>query len=59
MKGYDPAGSYSSCYVMVDDIDPLYADFRAGLKPAMGRIPTRGIPRIGASGTCRTASASS
>lgn len=48
MKGYDPAGSYSSCYVMVDDIDPLYADFRAGLKLALGRIPTRGIPRIGA-----------
>lgn len=48
MKGYDPAGSYSSCYVMVDDIDPLYADFRAGLKRALGRIPTRGIPRVGA-----------
>ena len=48
MKGYDPAGSYSTCYVLVADIDPLYADFRARLKQAMGRVPTRGIPRIGA-----------
>jgi hypothetical protein len=48
MKGYDPAGSYSTCYVLVADIDPLYADFRTRLKQALGRIPTRGIPRIGA-----------
>lgn len=50
MKGYDPAASYSTCYVMVADIDPLYADFRARLKQALGRVPTRGIPRIGALG---------
>ena len=48
MKGYDPASSYSTCYVMVADIDPLYEDFRARLKQALGRVPTRGIPRIGA-----------
>jgi len=48
MKGYEPATSYSTCYVLVADIDALYADFRAGLKQALGRIPTRGIPRIGA-----------
>lgn len=47
MKGYDPAGSYSTCYVMTPDIDTLYAEFRAGLKQARGRIPTRGIPRLG------------
>lgn len=48
MKGYEPASSYSSCYVMVNDIDALYAAFRDGLKRSLGRIPTRGIPRIGA-----------
>jgi catechol 2,3-dioxygenase-like lactoylglutathione lyase family enzyme len=47
MKGYDPAGSYSTCYVLVTEIDALYAAFRAGLKRTLGRIPTRGIPRIG------------
>jgi hypothetical protein len=47
MKGYDPAGSYSSCYVYVTEIDELYAAFRAGLRRSLGRVPTRGIPRIG------------
>lgn len=47
MKGYDPAASYSTCYVMVTAIDALYAAFRDGLKRSLGRIPTRGIPRIG------------
>ena len=47
MKGYDPATSYSTCYVMVTDIDRLYAEFREGLKRSLGRIPLRGIPRIG------------
>ena len=42
-----PKDSYSSCYVIVRDIDPLYADFRAQLKRTLGRVPTRGIPRIG------------
>ena len=50
MKGYEPAESYSTCYVLVSDIDRLYAEFRAGLKTALGRIPSRGIPRIGALG---------
>lgn len=30
-----------------DDVDALYAAFRAGLKEAYGRIPTRGLPRLG------------
>jgi catechol 2,3-dioxygenase-like lactoylglutathione lyase family enzyme len=50
MKGYEPADSYSTCYVMVSDVDRLYADFRAGLKAWLGRVPTRGVPRLGALG---------
>ena len=50
LKGYEPADSYSTCYVMVSNVDELYADFRASLKQALGRIPSRGIPRIGALG---------
>ena len=50
MKGYEPADSYSTCYVLVSDVDRLYAEFRAGLKGALGRVPSRGIPRIGALG---------
>ncbi len=50
LNGYEPANSYSTCYVMVSNVDEVYADFRAGLKQALGRIPSRGIPRIGAIG---------
>ncbi|MGW7272150.1 bleomycin resistance protein [Streptomyces sp. NPDC054864] len=48
MKGYDPKASISACYVITDDVDTLHASFRAGLKQTLGRIPTRGLPRIGA-----------
>ncbi|MBA2808198.1 VOC family protein [Streptomyces sp. KM273126] len=47
MRRYEPARSYSTCYVVTDDVDALYAAFRAGLKAAYGKIPTRGLPRLG------------
>ncbi|MFJ3100502.1 bleomycin resistance protein [Streptomyces sp. NPDC086835] len=47
MKGYDPAESYSGCYIVTDDVDGLYATFRDGLKAAYGKIPCHGLPRIG------------
>ncbi|MFH8579612.1 VOC family protein [Streptomyces zaomyceticus] len=48
LKQYDPASSISTCYVVTDDVDGLHEAFRTGLKAAYGRIPTRGLPRIGA-----------
>ncbi|MDJ1130493.1 bleomycin resistance protein [Streptomyces iconiensis] len=48
MKHYDPSASYSTCCVQTDNVDALHTAFRAGLKAAYGRIPTRGLPRIGA-----------
>ncbi|MFF3031294.1 bleomycin resistance protein [Streptomyces rubiginosohelvolus] len=47
MKEYDPASSHSGCYVLTEDVDSLHAAFRSGLKAAYGRVPTRGLPRIG------------
>ncbi|MGW6732403.1 bleomycin resistance protein [Streptomyces sp. NPDC055013] len=47
MKQYEPAESFSTCYVQTDDVAGLHAAFRAGLKAAYGRIPTRSLPRIG------------
>ncbi|MGH3776342.1 MAG: bleomycin resistance protein [Pseudonocardiaceae bacterium] len=47
LRSVDPAASMSTCYVVTDRVDELYAAFRAGLKQALGKIPTRGIPRIG------------
>ncbi|MFJ5266641.1 bleomycin resistance protein [Streptomyces sp. NPDC088387] len=46
-KSVVPAESWSTCYVVTDRVDELYAAFRAALKAAYGRIPTRGVPRIG------------
>ncbi|MFF3396172.1 bleomycin resistance protein [Streptomyces sp. NPDC002669] len=48
MKLYDPAGSYSTCLVATEDVDELHEEFRAGLKAAYGKVPVRGLPRIGA-----------
>ncbi|MGW1993681.1 VOC family protein [Embleya sp. NPDC001921] len=47
LKRYEPAESYSTCYIHTADVDGLYEAFRAGLKATYGRIPTRGLPRIG------------
>ncbi|QFQ97105.1 VOC family protein [Streptomyces phaeolivaceus] len=47
LRAYDPAASVSTCYVITDDVDALYAAFRAGLRETYGRIPTRGLPRLG------------
>ncbi|MFI1651362.1 bleomycin resistance protein [Streptomyces avidinii] len=47
LKQYEPAESISTCYVVTDDVDGLHHAFRAGLKAAYGRVPTRGLPRIG------------
>jgi hypothetical protein len=46
-KAHDPATAYNTCYVTTDDVDILYEAFRAGLKQSLGRIPLRGLPRIG------------
>ncbi|MFE0178993.1 bleomycin resistance protein [Streptomyces sp. NPDC059002] len=47
VKGYDPKASYSGCYVLTDDVEALHTAFRAGLKATYGKIPSRGLPRIG------------
>ncbi|MFF5359590.1 bleomycin resistance protein [Streptomyces scabiei] len=47
LKSFDPAQSFSTCYVVTDDVDGLYTAFRAGLRETYGRIPTRGLPRLG------------
>ncbi|MBE1532399.1 bleomycin resistance protein [Actinomadura algeriensis] len=45
-KKHDPAASMHMCYVVTDDVNALYESFRSGLKEALGRIPTRGLPRV-------------
>ncbi|MGI5352085.1 bleomycin resistance protein [Streptomyces sp. CA-250714] len=47
MRQYEPTESYSTCAIRTDDVDGLHETFRSGLKTAYGRVPTRGLPRIG------------
>jgi catechol 2,3-dioxygenase-like lactoylglutathione lyase family enzyme len=47
MKAYDPAQSYSTCYISTTDVDALYDAFSNGLRATLGKLPTRGLPRIG------------
>ncbi|TLQ45438.1 bleomycin resistance protein [Streptomyces marianii] len=47
MKQYEPAESFSTCIVQTDDVDGLHEIFRSRLKAAYGRVPNRGLPRIG------------
>ncbi|GAA2443462.1 hypothetical protein GCM10010191_70010 [Actinomadura vinacea] len=46
-KQHDPAASMHMCYVGTADVDALHEAFRAGLKAHFGRIPSRGLPRLG------------
>lgn len=46
MRGYEPAQSYSTCYVLTTDVDELYRAFAAGLRSEYGKLPSSGIPRV-------------
>jgi hypothetical protein len=46
LKQLAPEANFSTCYLIVDDIDTLYANCRAGLKGLYGKLPLKGIPRI-------------
>jgi catechol 2,3-dioxygenase-like lactoylglutathione lyase family enzyme len=46
MKGYDPAQSYSTCFVLVPDLAELHLEFSNGLRGHYGKLPVAGIPRI-------------
>lgn len=47
MKGFDPAESLDGCYILTDAVETMHDEFRRGLKSCYGKIPSRGIPRIG------------
>ncbi|RKH56827.1 bleomycin resistance protein [Corallococcus llansteffanensis] len=46
LKGLDPLKAFSSCLIIVDEVEDLHARFVAALKKAYGRIPLRGVPRV-------------
>lgn len=46
LKGLDPQTAFSTCVVIVPDVERLHATFAQGLCAALGKLPTAGIPRI-------------
>jgi catechol 2,3-dioxygenase-like lactoylglutathione lyase family enzyme len=45
-KGFVPAENYSTCIVLVPDVDSLYAQFAAGMRQHYGKLLSAGIPRV-------------
>jgi hypothetical protein len=46
LKQLQPEANFSTCYLIVQNIDALYESFTQGLKKQFGKIPVKGIPRI-------------
>ncbi|WP_433284976.1 VOC family protein [Micromonospora sp. CA-244673] len=46
MPEFDPATSYGSCLVLVDDIVAIHRDFAAGMRAAYGKVLVSGVPRM-------------
>ncbi|WP_437805906.1 hypothetical protein [Sorangium sp. So ce1078] len=46
LKKLDPRESYSTCLVLVTDVERLHGTFAEGLRQAYGKVPIAGFPRI-------------
>ncbi|UJW34953.1 VOC family protein [Saccharothrix sp. AJ9571] len=46
LKGLVPQDNFSTCYVLTDRVDVLYERFTGGLRAALGKVPSRGMPRV-------------
>ncbi|WUJ06387.1 VOC family protein [Actinoplanes sp. NBC_00393] len=46
MPEFEPENSYSTCVVLVKDIEGLHRAFAEGLRERFGRVPLAGIPRM-------------
>lgn len=46
IKALKSEANFSSCYLVVKNIDDLYQSFQAGLKKQFGKIPVKGFPRL-------------
>lgn len=46
LKGIVPTDNFSTCLVMLPEVEALHAEFELRLRGLLGRAPTRGLPRI-------------
>ena len=46
IKGLDPAKAYSTCLVIVPEVEALHRTYADALRRTYGKLPVRGAPRI-------------
>jgi hypothetical protein len=46
LKGLDPAAGFSTCLVLMPEVEGLHAELESSLRTFLGRAPSRGLPRI-------------
>lgn len=46
LKGLDPTTAFTTCLVIVPEVEELHAEFSASLRSFLGRSPAKGLPRI-------------
>ncbi|MCY0996015.1 VOC family protein [Myxococcus sp. MISCRS1] len=46
LKGLDPATAFSTCLIIVDEVERLHEHFASALREQYGKLPLRGVPRI-------------
>lgn len=46
LKQLAPAENYSTCLIIVDEVEQLHQQFSERLRASLGKVPAQGIPRI-------------
>jgi hypothetical protein len=46
MKGLNPKEAFSTCLIIMPEVENLHQTFAQSLREAMGRVPVAGLPRI-------------
>lgn len=46
MPGLEPTAAFSTCLVLVPEVEGLHGTFAANLREALGRVPMTGLPRL-------------
>lgn len=46
LKGLDPNAAFSTCFVIVPDVETVHAEFSERMAAFLGRSPAKGLPRL-------------
>jgi hypothetical protein len=46
LKGLNPKEAYSTCLIIVPEVEQLHQTFKENLRSALGKVPSAGFPRI-------------